>query len=86
MQCDVDIVVIIRDRATKRITTYESGSVDDRFTLESAMEVVETVKEPYQCQWEHLRYNNEIIQSEDKFLSTEERIIKNMKENKNKNN
>lgn len=69
LMCDVDVLLIVRDKLQKKITVYESGEVGHRFTVEEASrhfeKVVQGSTEAIDG-WKRLTYNNESYIGEDK--------------------
>lgn len=58
--CDVETVLVVRDKKTKRITLYESSA--DEFTLEDAKKLLDDIKFaqcPEALKWSKISYTNE---------------------------
>lgn len=66
IKCEVDVFLIIRDQVQKKVTTYESDSVDGtRFTADHALSFFKEL-ENYQVEfnWQKTAFTNESYQKE----------------------
>ena len=57
--CDVDVLLIVRDRSQCRTTVYESGQANDYFTVEDAFQHISEVKNDKSIGWKMVKYTNE---------------------------
>ena len=57
--CNVETLLVVRDCNTKRVTVYESGPEQARFTLQDAYDHVRNMLNNELSGWSSIRYTDE---------------------------
>lgn len=68
--CDVDVLLIVRDRSQSRTTVYQSGQAGDLFTVKEAFQHIKEVTNDKSAGWKVVKYTNENYAEEESMEET----------------